>query len=385
MLTRLRTGPLSNPDNRDVLLAAGVGVLSLLQVLWLLPIASRPVGVVVALGTAAPLAFRRSHPVAAATAGALVWLVPTNGYLLLGYLASFFLFYSVTAWSASNRRAAAGVGIGVALAVLAGVIHGEPVGEYAGALLAVLAPAGVGVLVRRQREQARRLEELTWHLERERERGAGAAVAEERARIARELHDVVSHGISVIAIESEVADVALDTDRERARSSLVTMRSSAREALAEMRRLLGVLREDDEEQANGLEPLPGLADLPALIDRVRATGQEVSLTVTGTPVDVSASVGLSAYRIVQEALTNVRKHAAGAAAAVSIACHTDAVVLKVSDSGPGPASNDPGGGHGLLGVRERVRLHGGHLQTGRGARGGFELQATLPLRERPAP
>jgi signal transduction histidine kinase len=363
----------------DALLAAVLALPSLVQVLAL-PIAPRGVGVLVALGSTLPVAWRRTQPVLAALAGSAVWLIPTDGFLIVGYVAVFFLYYSVGAYVGDRRVVAAVAAAGIALTAAANLDRSLGIGEYLSGVLAVVAPVLVGVFVRRQRAQARRLEELTWHLERERERGARAAVAEERARIARELHDVVSHGVSLIAIQSDAAEAALERDPSLARQPLQTIRGSAKEALGEMRRLLGVLREDDE----GVEraPLPTLAELPALIERARASGMDVSCELMGEQRPLHASVDLSAYRIVQEALTNARKHAPGAPAAVRLSWGDDALEVRVRDTGPGPSANGAGG-HGLVGMRERVRLHGGTLHAGSPADGpGFEVVALLPYEER---
>ncbi|HEU4657185.1 MAG TPA: sensor histidine kinase [Capillimicrobium sp.] len=359
----------------DVLLAIALGVASLAQVLWIYPIASPAVGVLVAVGSSAPLAVRRTHPVAAALVVCAAWLVPTDGYLFLGYVMAFVLFYSVAVYVDDLRVVVAVTALGVADAIVATALQGAVAGEYFGAVSSVAAPAVVGRFVRRHRVQARRLEELTVHLERERERGARAAVAEERARIARELHDVVAHGVSVIAIQSDAAEAALERDPALARTPLQTIRGSAREAMAEMRRLLGVLHDDGDGAE--LAPQPGLAQLEALVERARQAGVPVELRVDGEPRPLAASADLSAYRIVQEALTNVRKHAPGAAATVEVLWRDGALELRVTDDGPGGTPAD--GGHGLIGMRERVRLHGGELVAGPRPEGGFAVHARLPM------
>jgi len=230
------------------------------------------------------------------------------------------------------------------------VRNDEPIGEWLGSILAVSAPVAVGRFVRREREHTHQ-----------------AAVSEERARIARELHDVVAHGVSVIAVQADAAEAALEHDPARAATPLRSIRGSAHDALAEMRRMVGVLGETHERG-----PQPGLAQLPALIAESGAT-----LEITGEPVAVPASLDLAAYRIVQEALTNVRKHAGSAPATVRVSWREDVLQIDVRDHGPGP--NGHGEGHGLVGMRERVRIHGGHVRTGPAAGGGFEVHAELPL------
>jgi signal transduction histidine kinase len=376
---RLRELLAASPARTDALLAAALAIPSLVQVL-VTPIAPRGVGVLVAVWSTAPIAWRRARPLPAALAGSLVYVVPTGGYVYLGYVAAFVLFYSLAAYEDDAARVALGTACGLLLTVAATAEHAEALGELFGGLTSVAAPAAVGRVVRRQRRQSDRLRELTEHLELERERGARAAVTEERARIARELHDVVAHGVSVIAIQSDAAEAAIDHDPALAREPLRTIRGSAGEALGEMRRLLGVLREEGED--GELTPQPGLAQVPALVESLRAAGVAVELELRGAPRTVAASIDLSGYRIVQEALTNVRKHAPGAAAEVCLQWGDEALELSVRNgpSGVAPRAGDSGG-HGLVGMRERVRLHGGELRAGPSPDGGFEVLAVLPYRE----
>jgi signal transduction histidine kinase len=377
VLARVRHSIAAHPQRTDAVVAALLAVVSLIQVLAVHPIGPRPVGAVVALGSTVPIAFRRSHPVAAAIAGTAVWLIPTDGYVWVGYIAAFILFYSLGAHADRPRHVAATAAFGVATSIVGSLIQDAAFGEYFGAVSAVAGPAVAGVVVRRLRT-------LTAELERERERSARAAVTDERARIARELHDVVAHGLSVIAIQADAAEAALDRDPALARRPLATIHASAREALAEMRQLLGVLRRDEAGgDPKELAPQPGLDQLPALVDRARAAGHAVELTVSGDPRPLPASLDLSAYRILQEALTNVHKHAPRAAATVCVDWRDEALGLAVRDGGAQErgekAANGTGGGHGLVGMRERVRMHGGHLETGPDPDGGFAVRAELPL------
>jgi signal transduction histidine kinase len=252
------------------------------------------------------------------------------------------------------------------------------IGEYAGAALALVAPPAVGRLVRRHRLRARELERVAAQLERERDHQARIAVAEERTRIARELHDIVSHAVSLVAVQADAAEAALDRDPELARAPLRIVRASAQEALDEMRRLLGVLRTADA--AGERDPLPGLADVPALVEAARAVGVDVRLDVSGDPVPLPQSLDLSAHRIVQEALTNARKHAPGAPVAVALRWREQELELLVRDHGPGPNGRASGDAHGLVGMRERVLLHRGELSAGAPSDGpGFEVRVVLPL------
>jgi signal transduction histidine kinase len=208
---------------------------------------------------------------------------------------------------------------------------------------------------------------------------ARRAVLEERTRIARELHDVVAHHMSLIAVQAETAPYRLSDLPESARAEFGSLSGVAREALAEMRRLLGVLRYD---QPAGLAPQPQLSDLPALVDAARRAGVSVELAVPPAIGDVPSGVALCAYRIVQESLSNASQHAPGAAVSVSVGHDGGVVLLRVAN-GPGgaarPAQGEPGSGHGLTGMRERVALLGGSLSAGPSAGGGFVVSAVLPL------
>jgi len=208
---------------------------------------------------------------------------------------------------------------------------------------------------------------------------ARRAVLEERTRIARELHDVVAHHMSLIAVQAETAPYRLSDLPESAIAEFGSLSGVAREALAEMRRLLGVLRYD---QPAGLAPQPQLSDLPALVDAARRAGVSVELAVPGAMSDVPSSVAVCAYRIVQESLSNASQHAPGAAVSVSVGDEAGAVLLRVAN-GPGapagPSQNEPGPGHGLTGMRERVALLGGSLSAGPSAGGGFVVSAVLPF------
>ena len=341
------------------------------------PIGSLPASVLVAIGSTLPLAWRRRRPVAAALAGSAVWLIPTgDGFLYLGYVIAVLLFFSVGTQVASLRVTVAVAATGAVIATVATLLGPEAPGAVFGSILAVVAPAAVGRLVGHQRAQAARLEDLTERLRRERAGAQRAAVAEERARIARELHDVVGHDVSVIALQADAAAAALETAPALARAPIAAIRESAGEALMEMRRVLGALRED--EGGAGLRPQPGFADLPALAEQARAAGTPVELTVGGAPRPVPPSVELAGYRLAQEALTNARKHAPGAPVRLEVVWDNGSVALRVADAGPGPA-RDAVTGYGLIGMRERVRLLGGELHTGPGPGGGFEVAATLPV------
>jgi signal transduction histidine kinase len=206
-----------------------------------------------------------------------------------------------------------------------------------------------------------------------------AALAE-RERIARELHDVVAHSVSIIAVQAGAAGQQLERDPDKAREHIESVRHGAHEALVELRRLVGILREDDVDYA----PQPGLSRLEDLIDEVAAAGLTVELHREGKRVTLPAGVDLAAYRIIQEALTNVRRHSGVDTAQVSLDYKTDSLELAVingpSRNGAAPRSSD-GSGHGLIGMRERVRVYGGEFTAAASADGGFELRATLPFEQ----
>jgi signal transduction histidine kinase len=221
------------------------------------------------------------------------------------------------------------------------------------------------------------------------EERARLAVAEERARIARELHDIVAHGVSVIAVQADAAEAVLSRDPERAREPLNVIRSSSREVLDEMRRLLQLLRMSeppadgvgDGRPEDGVRPQPGLEQLPDLVGSIRAAGLPVSLHAEVQAEPVPSSVALSAYRIVQEALTNVLKHSGRVPTTVRVRRTPSALLVDVeNDAGASTASAaSPGSGHGLVGMRERVALVAGELQAGGRPDGGFAVHATLPI------
>ena len=213
-------------------------------------------------------------------------------------------------------------------------------------------------------------------VEREREQRERAAVAEERRRIARDLHDVVAHGVGVMTVQAGAARLLLEEDPERARAPLLAVEETGRQALGELRRLLGILRAD--EPATALRPQPGLADLEDLLAQARGAGLPAELVVEGTPATLPAGVDLAAYRIVQEGLTNTRKHAGPARAQVAVRYASDALELR-DQRRRTRGRHDGGGGHGLVGMRERVALYGGQLEAGPRPEGGFSVRARLPL------
>ena len=234
-----------------------------------------------------------------------------------------------------------------------------------------------GMALSSRSQQAVELRLRAERAEREREAEARRAVEEERARIARELHDVVAHSVSVMVVQAGGVRRLLDPDQDRQREALLAIEHTGRAALTEMRRMLGVLR-TEEPQPGPLTPQPGLEHLERLLEQMRQAGLTVELEVEGSPVPLAAGIDLSAYRIVQEGLTNTLKHAgADATARVLVRYSPEQLELVVSNDGITPANGDAG--PGLVGMRERVALYGGTLDAGPGENGGFSIRARLPV------
>ena len=212
-------------------------------------------------------------------------------------------------------------------------------------------------------------------LEREREADARRAVAEEHARIARELHDVIAHSVSVMVVQAAAGSDVFDSRPERAREALGAIEATGRQALTELRHLLNAGPVEEE----ALAPQPGLARLDALAGHVRAAGVAVELRVEGEPFPLPSGADLSTYRIVQEALTNTHKHARATKASVLVHYGRGAVELEIRDDGRGPAASGHGGGRGIIGMRERAALYGGDLRAGPEPGGGFAVRAHIPI------
>ena len=342
--------------------------------------ASKAIYVPAALLMTLPLAWRRRAPltVAIVVMGALVFeslavgSAPIPDSQLVGWLVA---IYSV---AAHCDRVAALVGGAVSLG--AGLVWMGlddflfPIVVFGGAWLA-------GRLVRQRHVYALALEDRAAALERERGANSRVAAAEERARIARELHDVLSHSVSVMVVQAGAERLALGSGRAATGEALEAIEQTGRQALAEMRRLLGMLRADGEPPAHA--PQPTVADLEHLVSQVCEAGLPVELLIQGDPTALPPGVAVCAYRIIQEALTNVLKHAGPASARVVVRYATHALVLEVADDGRGMREAE-GAGHGLIGMRERVALYGGDFDAGGRNGGGFVVRARLPLAATPA-
>jgi signal transduction histidine kinase len=337
-------------------------------------------------GMTLPLALRRRAPArtllvqvaALGVAGAL--LRNSQGVPLSGFAALLIGFYSVGA-NCDDRRAIRGGA--TALAGIVGIDAAFAVFQQHGVRPAVWLSLAVAWLIgrelRRRRGELALLRERANRLEAEREAQARSAVAEERTRIARELHDVVAHSVSVIVVQAQAGTRLLE-DPQQARSAFRSIETTGREALVELRRLLGILRTADAQTAVG--PQPGLASLDSLLEQVREAGLAVTVSVEGDPQPLPPGIDLSAYRIVQEALTNTLKHAGPAKARILLRYAAGALELEVVDDGSGPGPGGNGSGHGLVGMRERAALYGGELEAGEGPQGGYAVRARLPLARR---
>lgn len=245
----------------------------------------------------------------------------------------------------------------------------------------------LGDSIRTRRAYFAQLEERAMRLEREREAQSKVAVAAERARIARELHDVVAHNVSVMVVQADGAAYVLDAAPDQARQALETISTTGRQALAEMRRLLGVLRTGDDPESGEYVPQPDVRQIEDLVEHVRKAGLTVDFKIEGTARPLPSGVELTAYRIVQEALTNTRKHGGpDVGASVRLVYFDDGLGLLVEDDGRGSAHElyEDGGvdgqGHGLIGMRERIGMVGGTLDAGPRPGGGFRISALLPLK-----
>lgn len=357
---------------------------SALYEIWASPGGSWPgspvVSTLLATAIIVPVLFRSRFPLAVLVViiAASAVQYANGGNAFQPFFAFILALYAVAAHSELRRAVLGGViGAILVLATDAGkLLEGESVGEVVPAWFILAGVWAFGRWMRSRRFQTRELEDRAARLEVEREEKARAAVADERSRIARELHDVIAHSVSVMVIQAQAAQRLLEGEQNEARQALGSIETTGRQALAEMRRLLGILRRTDAEPA--LAPQPGLENLVALVEQAREAGLPVELSIEGDAEALPPGVDLTAYRIVQEALTNVRKHAGPASASVTVRRGDDGIELEIKDDGPGTGKNG-GSGQGLIGMRERVALYGGTLESGKRSDGGYLVRAKLPV------
>src|SRR3954447_11819643 len=340
-LARLRT------NRVDAALAAAFTLAGLAQVL-LFPIAARWLGVLFVIGTTLPLAWRRTFPVEAAVASSVLWLVPTDGFPIFGFVVAMLQFYALGGYGPPRTAVALAAGWSATAGAVGTLLGPEAPVEAIGAVLVVVAPVFVGQVVARLREQNARLARLSEALRIERRKVEEAAVGAERARIAQELHDVVGHEVTLIAIQAEAATAALSVSPERAAEPVEAIRTTAHRTLAEIRSVLDLLAPHDDH---------GEEDLAALAERARAAGIPNTLSVTGTPPPDEAPAALAVRRIVRECLTNAGRHASREVVMITVAWDRDAVCVEATN--PAGASGPPAGGRGLVGMRHRAELLGG--------------------------
>ena len=287
--------------------------------------------------------------------------------------------YSVGRYVEQVPPTYAAVGIAISLAVVGEIVDNESVGVIGTAVVFTFLPWYIGRRLGIRTEYLDVLRERAEYLEREREAEAQRVVAEERARIARELHDVVAHRVSMMTVQAGAANTIADEDPRSAKEAMGAVEHAGREALSELRHLLGVLRPPGGNQALD-HPQQGIADIPGLVSEFRQTGIEIRLAAEGMPVGLPSLVELSAYRIVQEALTNVLKHGGPTSTCdVTVAVDGGQVVVDVANDGSRTASL-PGSGHGIIGMRERVTMLGGTLDAGPRSGGGYRVVARIPTK-----
>jgi signal transduction histidine kinase len=335
-------------------------------------------GLLFGVAAVAPLLVRRRWPFAALAAILLVAVTsPADGAFELPVLVALYTIGSRHSWEATIAATAATVGTALVYALAGGPDLSTE--DVLGLALLASVAAGLGLYIGSRRTSMEALQERAERLDRERELLAERAVAEERVRIAQELHDVVAHNVSLIVVQAQALGATVPD--ERVTEATAGIADLGRQAMAEMHRTLKLLRAN-EDQAGSRGPQPGLGDLDELLERARAAGVRVELAVEGEPRPLSQSADLSAYRIVQEALTNVVKHAGRADAAVTLGYWVDELELTIADRADAAPSASPtaasAGGHGLVGMRERAALFGGTLTAGPRGDHGFEVRARLP-------
>jgi len=339
------------------------------------------VAIPLALLTSVPVAWRARAPLAAAALvlagnGLCAYAAAPHQAAFQPFIALTLVFYSLGSRYEGRRWAPAALAVAAVPLFAVAVAHGQSAGNAVPNYVWLIAAWAVGRTVRSWRQKSIALEHANRELATQRELQAQAAVTVERGRIARELHDVVAHNVSMMVVQAGAAARVLAGDQPHVSAALEAISSTGRQTVDEMRTLLGVLRDDNDPAA--LKPQPGLADLEQLIDGVRAAGLPVTLRIEGTPRALPQAADLSAFRIVQEALTNSLKHAGPATADVVVRYAPDELRLEIRDNGTGRA-NGHGTGHGLVGMRERVAMFGGELEAARQADGGFTVRARLPV------
>jgi signal transduction histidine kinase len=367
LLDRLRTTRL------DAALAAGFTVIGLVQALAV-PIARPGLGELFVIGSTLPLAWRRTFPVESSLASLAFWMIPLDGFPVLGFVVVILQFFALGHLGEPGRAVGSVTVVACAVAVVSTLLGPEaPVAAITG-VLTVLAPVAAGRVLRREQRQKQALVDLNHELVAERTRSAQAAVDEERARIAQELHDVVGHEVTLIAIQAEAAAAALRIAPERAVQPVGAIRDTAHRTLTEIRAVLGVLAPGGESSR------PGSEGLAALVERARQAGVDCRFSVSGTaPADESA-IAMAVSRVARECLTNAARHAPGQPVQLDVRWSPDVVDLRSQN--PVDARVATGApGRGLTGMRHRAELLGGTFFAGV-VEGCFEVRVTIPAERR---
>ncbi|WBB53354.1 sensor histidine kinase [Verrucosispora sp. WMMD573] len=382
-----------NPAAGDALLAVGLvlgeAVFTLLtpREFWSRPL---PAALGWSVLCATPVVLRRVAPWPALLAALVTLLFPVVIEVAPATQSLTFvvLTYTMAAYRPARPAVVAAAGLWLPVAVVNTVVPPEGVPQVSTAFLIAnnilvgIVSFSVGRTVHARRSSTEALRERARVAEANQRALAEQAVADERRRIARELHDVVAHHVSVMGVLATGVRRVLRRDPDSADEAMATIEETSRATLRELRRLLDVLRTEAEPAAE-LAPQPGLAGIATLTDQVREAGLPVTLTVTGTAGQLEEGVALTVYRIVQEALTNALKHAGSATAQVRVGFGGDAVEVEVTDTGRGPSPDTDRIGHGLVGMRERVGLYGGTLRTGARSGGGYRVYARIPVEPLP--
>jgi signal transduction histidine kinase len=352
----------------DAALALSFVAVSLAQLAWQ-PFAGPVLGVLYVVGSMLPLAWRRTRPVEAALVSSAFWLIPLDGYPLLGFVAVILQFFALGSWGAPRTAVVLVTAWSAAASVVGTLLGPEPPVAAIGGALAVVAPVLAGRLVRHQREQGEALAELAAQLREEQRRVEEVAVDAERARIAQELHDVVGHEVTLIAIQAEAAASALRSSPERAVEPVEAIRTTAHRTLAEIRGVLDLLAPDGRAGGTATDGLSELAQ------RAEEAGITNSLEVTGRPWPGNAPAVLAVNRIVRECLTNAGRHAPGEPVDLRVTWAPDHVEIRSAN--PAMRRNGVVPGRGLTGIRHRAELLGGTFHAG--VRDGrFEVDVRLP-------
>jgi signal transduction histidine kinase len=371
------------PPWRDALVAGAVAAIAVVEVLANTAIRPEAVALVVEVALGAALWWRHQRPLAAVGAIALLQVVEAVAGVpleqpIVPLLASATAIYALVAHG-SLRRGLVGLAMMIVAVGIETVLQDKGVGNFAFAMVFAVGTFMVARTVAYRTRHADAMQVRADEFELRRDDDVRRAAEAERTRIARELHDVVAHSVGVMVVQAGAAELVLDRDRDAAVAALHSVQSTGRQAIAEMARLVSMLREGGEEV--GLAPQPGIDDLTALVEETRRAGVPVELEVFGAARPVAPALGLTVYRIVQEALTNIRKHAGDAHATVRLSYAPGAITTEVSDSGAGPdgVPRSDRTGHGLIGMRERVAMYGGTLHLDQARDGGFVVRARLPI------